>query len=334
MQKILAIVKKDLKIMFKSPMALVLFLGMPLGYLIFVQFIVANETNDLKFHVANSLAQDFNNKDTLTINYLEEPVKITVSYLQKDSLLAEFEHGNIAIAYYEEAGEKVMHLNMNKNNANIIFNILKEKFYPVKEKKFTLKKKFSMNYMLLSMVMNFLLIFSSISYGSSFLEDEIQKQNILFLLKAGLRKSEIILSKILGVLLIQLVAFTIFYLVAVLTGMLQNSLSLFLYLPLIIIPAALTGLCISSITTNKSLKGILPMLFWFPSLIFPLIKENISDITATIIKLNPLVVVIDLIEQVIRNDISGTTLISLSVSTLFMFTLSIIFLKRTIIKSI
>ena len=333
MRKFLAMIVKDIRIQFKNPFLFLFFLGLPIVYLLLFRFMIFNSSNDLEFYVDRNLSYEFNSTDTLVVNYLEAPIKLSINYMRKDSLLAEFNKGKLPVIYYKENNEKIMHLNLNKEKATIIYNILEEKFYPVKFKKFTLKKTFSMNYMLLSMVFNFLLIFSSLSYGSTYLGSEISKQNILLLLKSGISKSEIILGKIVGIFLIQILAFTVFYVFATSSGMLAHTPKLFFYLPFIIIPVALVGIFISSITPNENIQRMLPMLLWFPSMIYPTIKSNLSDISRFLINLDPLVVVSELVEQIIRNDISIYTIAILSTSALLFYFLSIFFLKRTIIKS-
>jgi len=333
MKKFIALIIKDFKIQYKSPLMLIFSLGFPLMYLFLFGFMEKSSADNLKLWVDEDLAYEFDNQKQQSYEYLDGLIPINIEYAPKDELLSDFDKGQLPIIYYLDDGEKTLYLNMNKNNSAFVYNILRSKFYPVETKHFNLKKKFSMNYALLSMVFNFLLLFSSLNYGSALMNLEIKKHNILILLKSGISKGELIISKLLGVFAMQIVTFIIFYTVAILTKQLSFNLTMIWYLPFIIIPTGMMGIFISSITANEGLKAILPMLFWLPSIFFGVIKENISPLTTIILKLNPIILISELIEQIIRNDVSYQLLFIISGTTIVFFFLSIFFMKRTIIKS-
>lgn len=312
---------------------LIFTLGFPLMYLFLFGFMEKSSGNNLKIWVDEELSYEFEDKTQTNMQYLEETIPINIEYVKKEQLLDDFDKGKLPVIYYLNAGEKTLYLNMNKNKSTLVYNMLQSKFYPIETKHFNLKKKFSMNYALLSMVFNFLLLFSSLNFGSALLNLEIKKHNILILLKSGISKGELIISKVLGVFIMQIVTFTIFYSVAILTKQLTLNLNMIMYLPFIIIPTSLLGIFFSSVTANEGLKAILPMLFWFPSIFYGAIKESLSPIVTMILKINPLILLSELIEQIIRNDVSYQLLITISGITVVLFFMSIFFMKRTIIKS-
>jgi hypothetical protein len=312
---------------------LIFSLGFPLLYLFLFGFMEKSSGNNLKVSVDENLAYEFDNQNQQSFEYLDGLIPINIEYATKEELLSDFEKGKLPVIYYLDEGEKTLYLNMNKNNSTFVYNLMRSKFYPIEAKHFNLKKRFSMNYALLSMVFNFLLLFSSLNIGSSLLDLEIKKHNILILLKSGISKGELIISKVMGVFIMQIVTFAIFYSVAILTKQLTLNLNMIWYLPFIIIPTSLIGIFISSVTANEGLKSILPMLFWFPSIFYGAIKESLSPLVTMIMKLNPLILLSELIEQIIRNDVSYQLLIILSGISVVLFFMSIFFMKRTIIKS-
>lgn len=333
MRKFIALIIKDFKIQFNSPLMLIFSLGFPLLYLFLFGFMEKSSSNNLKVWVDQDLAYEFDNKEQENFEYLDGLVAVNIEYVAREKLLADFEKGQLPIIYYMDNGEKTIYLNMNKNKSTFVYNLLQSKFYPKETKHFTLKKQFSMNYALLSMVFNFLLLFSSLSYGSALMNLEIKKHNILILLKCGISKGELIISKLIGVFAMQIVTFIIFYSVAILTKQLSLNLTMVCYLPFIIIPTGMLGIFFSSVTANESAKALLPMFFWFPSIFYGAIKDSLSPLVANILKINPLILISELIEQIIRNDVSLSLIITISGITVVLFFVSIFFMKRTIVKS-
>ena len=333
MKKHIALIIKDIKILYKNPVVLIFSLGIPILYLFLFNFMVNSSGENLKLYVQNELSGEFDGKDEITLEYLEAPIPLSIEYVEKDSLLSEFEKGKLPIIYYIENDENIIYLNTNKEKSALVYSLLREKFYPITEKKFILKKKFSMNYALLTIVLNFLLLFSSMNYGTSMLHHEIQKHNILLVLKSGISKAELLLSKLACVLIIQLVSFGLFYSLAVSTGMLTFSFSLLVYLPVVVIPTATVGLFFSSITANDMVKGYLPMLLWFPTIFYSVIKDSLNPFVEFILKLDPLILLTELVEQIIRNDVSMNLVFMIAGITVILFFLSLVFMKRTIIKS-
>ncbi len=333
MKKFFALIIKDFKIQYKSPIMLIFSLGLPLLYLFLFGYMEKSSSNNLKVWVDKELANEFEDKDVDYFEYLEEKIPVNIEYMDKEDMLVDFDKGQLPVIYYLEDGQKTLYLNMNKNKSTLVYHLIRNKFNPIVSKHFNLKKKFSMNYALLSMVFNFLLVFSSLNYGSALLNLEIKKHNILILLKSGISKAELIVSKLLGVFVMQILTFTVFYIVAILTKQLSLNITMICYLPFIIFPTAMLGIFFSSMTANESLKSILPMIFWFPSIFYGAIKDSISPITANILKINPLILVTELIEQIIRNDVSMQLLATISAISLVFFFLSIFFMKRTIIRS-
>jgi len=332
-RKFIALVVKDFKIQYNSPLMLVFSLGFPLLYLFLFGFMEKSSQNNLQLWVDEELSYEFEDKTQTNLQYLDATIPINIEYAKREKLLADFDKGKLPVIYYLADGEKTLFLNMNKNKSTLVYNMLRNKFYPVETKHFNLKTKFSMNYALLSMVFNFLLLFSSLSFGSALMSLEIKKHNILILLKAGISKGELIVSKLLGVFVMQVLTFIVFYTVAILTKQLSFNLAMIWYIPFIIIPTGMLGIFFSSVTANESVKALLPMFFWFPSIFFGIIKESISPLTATILKINPLILISELIEQIIRNDVSYQLLLIISGTTVVLFFISIFFMKRTIIKS-
>ncbi len=333
MSKYIALIVKDIKILYKNPVVLIFSLGIPILYLFLFNFMMNSSGDNLKLHVQKELSQEFGGKDEITLEYLESPIPLNIEYVRRDSLLMEFEKGKLPIIYYMDGEEKVVYLNTNKEKSGLIYALLKDKFYPITEKRFTLKKKFSMNYALLTIVLNFLLLLSSMNYGTSMLHHEIQKHNILLVLKSGISKAELLLSKLVCVLLIQIVSFGLFYSLAIATGMLTFSFSLLIYLPVVVIPTAMVGLFFASVTANEMIKGYLPMLLWFPTIFYSVIKESLNSVVEFILKLDPLILITELVEQIIRNDVSINLVIMIGILTVVLFFLSLILMKRTIIKS-
>ncbi len=333
MRKFIALVIKDFKIQYKSPFMLIFSLGFPLLYLFLFGFMEKSSANNLKIWVDKNLAYEFDNQDQQSFEYLEEIIPVNIEYADKEELLLDFDKGKLPVIYYLDEGEKTLYINMNKNKSTFVYNILRSKFYPIETKHFNLKKTFSMNYALLSMVFNFLLLFSSLNYGSALMNLEIKKHNILIILKSGVSKGELIISKLLGVFAMQILTFTVFYSVAILTKQLSLNLAMIWYLPFIIIPTGMLGIFFSSVTANEGFKAILPTLFWFPSVFYGAIKESLSPLVTTILKVNPLILISELIEQIIRNDVSYQQLFIISGTTVILFFMSIFFMKRTIIKS-
>lgn len=333
MRKFIALIIKDFKIQYKSPFMLIFSLGFPLLYLFLFGFMEKSSGNNLKVWVDRDLAYEFDNKNQQSFEYLDGLIPVNIEYVDKEALLLDFDKGKLPVIYYLDDGQKTLYLNMNKGKSTIVYNLLRSKFYPIETKHFMLKKKFSMNYALLSMVFNFLLLFSSLNYGSALMNLEIKKHNILILFKCGISKAELIISKLIGVFLMQIVTFTIFYSVAILTKQLSLNLTMIWYLPFIIIPTGMLGIFFSSVTANESLKGLMPMFFWFPSVFYGAIKESLSPLTATILKINPLILISELIEQIIRNDVSLQLIATISGITIVLFFISILFMNRTIIKS-
>ncbi len=333
MKKYVALIVKDVKILYKNPVVLIFSLGIPILYLFMFNFMINSSGDNLKLHVQKELATEFDNKSEIILQYLEAPIPLNIEYVSKDSLLNEFNRGKLPIIYYQDAGEKIVYLNTNKEKSGLIYSLLKEKFYPITEKKFTLKKRFSMNYALLTIVLNFLLLFSSMNYGTSMLHHEIQKHNILLVMKSGISKAELLLSKIACVLLIQIVSFGLFYTLAIATGMLSFSFSLLIYLPAVVIPTAMIGLFFASVTANEMIKGYLPMLLWFPTIFYSVIKDSLNSVVDFILKLDPLILITDLVEQIIRDDVSTNLVMMIGLITVVLFFLSLILMKRTIIKS-
>jgi len=333
MKKFIALVVKDFKIQYKSPFMLIFSLGLPLLYLFLFGYMEKSSSDNLRVWVDKNLAYEFDNKDEDYFEYLEEKLPVKIEYMDKVSMLEDFEKGKLPVIYYLENGERTLYLNMNKNKATFGYHLIRSKFNPMTTKHFNLKKKFSMNYALLSMVFNFLLVFSSLNYGTALLSLEIKKHNILILLKSGITKAELIISKLIGVFIMQILTFAVFYSVAILTKQLTLNLTMIWYLPFIIFPTAMLGIFIASMTANDNIKGILPMLFWFPSIFYGVLKDTISPVTEAILKINPIILVSELIEQIIRNDVSFTLLGTISAITIAFFFLSIFFMKKTIIRS-
>ncbi len=333
MKRYWSLIKKDLLIHAKDPIGFLFFLGFPIIYLVAFSFMMKVVHKDLTIDVDKNLAYKFNNQDTILVDYLGEKVKLALNYRSKESLLKDFEKERIPAIYYSENGENILYVNINKTKGATVYKFLDSYFSIRKKDSFVLKKKQNFNFALLNMVLNFFIVFGSITLASSSLADEIKKQNILLLLKSGLSYCSILVSKLLFTLVLQILLFFIFYLFCSFSGLLDINLNFFLYLPLIIVPTAMVGIFLSSISTKSNITLPIMMLLWFPSMFYPLVKDNLNSVVKFLLQFDPLILVTDFIEQAFRNDINLETVVYIVISTIVFFIISMLFVKKTTLKN-
>lgn len=333
-RRLFSLIKKDLKIQFKNKFALFFFLGLPLIYLVFFNFIGKKKQGHLEIYCQKELSSQFADRDTVYSEYMGVRLPLAVKYIEKNELINQFNKGEITAAFYKENDEIILNLNTNRKDAQQIYNSVREYFYPIMVHHFKLRKIFSMQYILFGIVFNFLLLYSSLNYGSSLLSRELLGHNILFLKKSGLSNLEIIFSKALTVLVMQYAVFTVFIIIGKLMNMLEGGYQFYIYIPLIVLPSAVVGLFVSSITKSQELRGILPVFLWFPTIFYSMIKDDVSFFTKMLFLLDPLVTVSEFIEQVQKGNPNLDTMLLIAGFTVVFSIVGALFLKRTIIKSL
>ena len=158
MNKIIALIKKDYKIQIRNLLPLFFSVGFPLAYLFFINYLFSNDNNNLKLYVDNSVSHMFKMERSITIDYLDEPITVKIEYLQKDSILHLFNKGKIPIAFYNDKINNVFLLNINKSRTTLIYNVMRNYFFPKTPNKYIIKKTFDFNSMMLIIILKLLVI--------------------------------------------------------------------------------------------------------------------------------------------------------------------------------
>ena len=105
MKKFIALIVKDFKIQYKSPFMLIFSLGLPLLYLFLFGYMEKSSADNLKAWVDKDLAYEFDNKSEDYFEYLEEKLPVKIEYMDKTSMLEDFEKGKLPVIYYLDDGE-------------------------------------------------------------------------------------------------------------------------------------------------------------------------------------------------------------------------------------
>ena len=331
--KLIHLIIKDLRIQFKSIFELLIFYGLPIVIALLMSFMFKGIGKNLIIYVEEKLANDFNNKEEITVEYIEKDYTIAIEYLSKDIIIENIAKDRYPIAYYEENGKKILYINRSNRKSDVLYDLIYNYFYPITEKKFEIHSVQNISYNILSIGINMFIIMASLSLAIYSLREEIVDKNILILKKAGITNFEILISKLLYILIIEMPFFTIYYFLLLKLNIIEYNLALLYLLPIIIILSAQIGLFISSITINRHHQTILMYFLWMPSLLYFIIEKSLSNISKILLRINPLINNSILIDQILRKDVSFYTIIYCVITFIIFFVLSLIFMKRTILKN-
>lgn len=288
---------------------------------------------NLILYVDKDLAYLFDNESMIESHYIGSPVIIDLKYLERDRLLEDLEKEELPIVFYKTDVGNTIYLKANEHITQITYSVIKDWLNTIEEPVFHVKTQVRADYTIIIMVLNILFIFGSLNRASSLLSTEINGQNMLILMKSGLMRYQIVFSKILCVFIMQLMIFIFFYLIALKLDLMDFSLMLIGFFPLLIFPSAIVGIFFVSVSNNETIRHFLPTIWWMPSLFYGFLKDEISTLWTFIIELNPLISTVELLGQILRNEVNKHTIVTLMVSSAFVLVLSLVLLKRTVIKS-
>lgn len=365
----LTVIFKDLKLVFKKPLLIFIILIIPLFYIFIISFINNSSMENLTLYVDKNLKNQFSNKKYIKVNYMDKEIKIYLNYIEKNKLVNSFYDfkypsvlignsiDNINNETYQNNKDNtenttnsrnitnidkknikinnfdyILYVNPSNQKSTMIYNLLN--IYFAKNLNLNVKILKNENQMMLSLIINMLIIFGALTFSINSLHQEIENKTIFLLKKIGFNNFTIVIEKLIFVLIIEYIFFLIFIFVFNLVKSQNLGGNIFLVIPLITLNSAIIGLFIVSLFKEREIHSFIYLVFWIPTMFFPLIEDSISLRTKILFYLDPLTLSVLTLKKALINKIDFN-LIYFNIVILIIFTLlTTYFLSKTLKKAI
>lgn len=283
---IIHVIIKDIKLILKKPFNIFVILILPLLYLFIFSFINSSSTKNLILYADSKYSNVFKNKNSINVLYMGKNIKIKIKYYDIKILFKNFNNNKYPVIFTVENNKNTVYVNQSNQKAITIYNLLN--FYFTKDKNIIFKTLKSKNQLMLSLVINMLIIFGALNISINSLSKEIDYRTIFIIKKLGFNNISIIIEKLIFVIIIEYIFFMIFVFIFNMFNIGNLTKSLYFIIPIISLNSAVLGLLIVSIFKEREVHTFIFLLFWIPTMFFPIIEDSISNITKFIFYIDPL----------------------------------------------
>lgn len=336
MNKILAVIKKDIVLQIRNYKELLFTIGFVIVFMLIFSF---TNDNSLIIGVESSLKEDINfNKQEkgIIINCMNQKIVVKTEFYEKEKLEESLKNNKYPLIIYKNHDKLTLKLNTRDPKYITTYLILSRYFNGVKEDNFNIEHVSSGNNTIIMMIISMAFIFGGASKGSSILFQEKNNGTLNILYKSGLSSFAIVLSKLLFTVLVM-----IFTLLCVgMFGYFTDTVNLFsclkniLYLIFIMIPISIMGNFIGIVSKTVEENRSLEMILFMPAVLYFAIVSSIPSSYQFLLRLHPGIAVIHFYEKILENQFDLFLFLVICIITCVMFAVNVFILRKNAEKSL